>query len=382
MHPQCGFFFMQKKQAHIASLVSYKILPAVLGGQKGIGLFNKYISRHVPFTCITTRSNDPQAAEGYEVLNILSNSAFRYINVFYFFTLRKIIRRRAITHFILEHPYYGWLGLLLKWFTGVSLIVHSHNIEGLRWKMLGKWWWKLLWRYERYVHQQADYNFFIQESDREYAIQHFRLQPQRCIAITFGIEWQTPPSPEEKATCRQLLAHRHGIPDDHCLLLFNGAFKYSPNINGLERILQDINPALQKQPAFKYTILICGADIPAAISAQSYPNVIIAGFVDDITIYCKGADIFLNPITEGGGIKTKLVEALGYNMHAVSTAHGAIGIDPAICNNKLQITDDALNGFAEKIIQLSTYNGTIPPAFYGHFYWGNIAQKAVRFINA
>jgi glycosyltransferase involved in cell wall biosynthesis len=164
--------------------------------------------------------------------------------------------------------------------------------------------------------------------------------------------------------------------------LFNGAFQYEPNLNGLQRILRDVNPGLQKNPDFNYTILICGAAIPAAISAQSYPNVIIAGFVDDITTYFKGADIFLNPVTEGGGIKTKLVEALGYNMHAVSTTHGAIGIDPSICNNKLQITDDTLNGFTEKIIQLATYKENISPAFYEHFYWGNIAQKAVRFIKA
>ncbi len=49
---------------------------------------------------------------------------------------------------------------MLKWFTGVKLIVHSHNIEGLRWKTLGKWWWKGLWIYEKWVHRQADLQLF------------------------------------------------------------------------------------------------------------------------------------------------------------------------------------------------------------------------------
>lgn len=371
---------MKEKQLRLASLVSYKILPPVLGGQKGIALFNKYISRHVPFTCISTRNNDPRAAEGYEVLNILSNSTSRYINVFYFFTIRKIIRRLQITHLVLEHPYYGWLGLLLKWFTGVSLVIHSHNIEGLRWQTLGKWWWKLLWHYEKYIHQKADYNFFIQDSDRSYAIQHFRLQPQRCSTITFGIEWQTPPSARDKEAARKELLAKHGIPNDHTILLFNGTFNYPPNLNGLERIMHAINPALQKMGSFKYTILICGKDIPPAISQSNRPNMIFAGFVDDVTTYFKGADIFINPVSEGGGIKTKLVEALGFNMNAVSTSDGAIGIDPAICNGKLQITDDTINGFAEKIIQLAGNKQDIPPAFYDCFYWDNIAQKATRFL--
>jgi len=351
-----------------------------MGGQKGIALYFKYIARHIRFTCITTRSNDQAAAEGYEVLPIWSDSPLRYINPFHFFTIQTFIRRRKITHLQLEHPYFGWLGLLLKWFTGVRLVVRSHNIEGLRWKAIGKWWWKLLWHYEKYVHKQAHYNFFIQEEDCQYAIEHFNLQPQRCLVITYGIEWNTPPSPGEKEAARKILLSKHDIPADHCLLLFNGAFNYMPNLKALERIIQEVYPALQKNSSFKYTILICGKDIPVAISQLNLPHIIIAGFVDDITTYLKGSDIFLNPITEGGGIKTKLVEALGYNMSAVSTSHGAIGIDAAICNGKLQITDDISQGFAANIMQLATYKQNMAPAFYEHFYWDNIAQKAIRFI--
>jgi polysaccharide biosynthesis protein PslH len=371
---------MKAKPIQLASLVSYKVLPAVMGGQKGIALFCKYIARHVQLTVITTSNNDKAAAEGYEVVPIWSASPLRYINPFKFFTIRSIIRRRKITHLQLEHPYLGWLGLLLKWFTGVRLIVHSHNLEGLRWKNLGKWWWKLLWHYEKYIHRQADYNYFKTDEDYRYALQHFKLQPQRCLVITYGIEWNTPPSPGAKETARKMLQSKHAIPGDHCILLFNGAFNYAPNLNALERIVQEVYPALQKNSSFKYTLLICGKDIPPAIGRLNLPNLIIAGFVDDITTYLTGADIFLNPITEGGGIKTKLVEALGYNMSAVSTSHGAIGIDAAICNGKLQITDDISTGFADKIRQLATSTAGIPPAFFGQFYWDNIVQKAVRFI--
>ena len=122
--------------ATVISIVSYPFLPAKVGGQKGVAFFYKYFSRYHKVICVTTEKNDPGAAEGYDVLNILSNSPIRYINAFYFFTLRKIIRHNKATHLVLEHPYYGWLGVLLKWFCRVKLIVHSHNIEGLRWKSL------------------------------------------------------------------------------------------------------------------------------------------------------------------------------------------------------------------------------------------------------
>src|SRR6516164_1283775 len=175
--------------ASVVSLVSYPFLPAKVGGQKGIAAFSKYFSRYHQLVCVTIENNDPSAAEGYIVLNILSNAPARYINFLYFFTIRSVIRKYNASHLILEHPYFGWLGILLKWLTGIKLVVHSHNMEGLRWKTLGKWWWWILWQYEKYTHRAADYNLFIHDEDKKYAINHFHLDPARCITMTYGIEW-------------------------------------------------------------------------------------------------------------------------------------------------------------------------------------------------
>lgn len=365
----------------ILCLVSYPFLPARTGGQKAISLLYKYLSEHANLICVTTKNNDPNAAPGYEVLNILSDSPFRYVNIFYFFRLRKIIRERKITHLMLEHPYYGWLAVWLKYATGVQVIVRSHNIEGLRWKTLGKWWWRILWRYEAWTHRRADFNFFIQSEDLAYGIRHFRLPEKKCLEVTYGVELDHAPSREEKTAAREQLISLHGIPAGNNILLFNGAFNYTPNLSALKRVLSQINPYLQRQPGFLYTLIICGKDIPATISQEQYPNTIFAGFVDDITLYLKGSDIFLNPITEGGGIKTKLVEALGFDMNAVSFASGALGVDPALCNGKLAVVSDAdSDQFGSAIIQLSNVTRPVPPTFFDHFYWGNIVRKAIGFI--
>lgn len=362
----------------VLSLVSYQFLPPRMGGQKGIALFYKYFTKQVNLSIVTTQNNDPALAEGYELLNILSNSATRYLNVFYFFKLRSIIRQKKITHLILEHPYYGWLGLLLKWFTNVKLVVHSHNIEGLRWKTLNKWWWGILWQYERIIHRAAAHSFFIQEADRQYAIREFGLKPGKCSVATYGIEWDQPPSLTEKQAAREWLQQQHGIPQDHCLLLFNGAFNYSPNLEALDLIISQINPLLQ-QSSLSYTILICGKDIPERIVKANTPNLVIAGFVKDIDPYFRGSDIFLNPVISGGGIKTKLVEALGNNMNAVSVENGAEGIDPAICGGKLMITgNNNWPAFVKAVLQLSSLQKDIPASFYRHFYWGTITANAAE----
>ena len=365
----------------VVSIVSYKFLPAKVGGQKGIALFNKYFSRHQQLICVTTKNNAVAEAEGYEVLPLLSTSPLRYINLFYFFTIRKLIRDYKATHLLIEHPYYGWLAFLLKKFCRIKLIVHSHNIEGIRWKSLGKWWWKILWRYEKFFHRHADFSFFIHQQDLDYAVREFRLDPSKCLVMTYGIERSSPPSNDEKLAAKNQIVRLHKIEPQEKILLFNGAFDYKPNIEALNTLLNHINPLLSSSQGFEYKLVICGRSIPADITKRLFPNVIIAGFVNDIDIYFKAADVFLNPIMEGGGIKTKLVEALGFNCNAVSTVNGALGVDPAICNGKLLIVPDKdWLMFSQKVVEAVSIRAEIKSAYYEHFYWGYSTSKAAAFI--
>lgn len=365
----------------ILSIVPYPFLPPETGGQKGVALFYKYFSLLQPVICVSTEKNDRSYAQSYELLNILPATPLRYINPGYIFSLGRLIRQRKVTHLILEHPYYGWLGVILKWRTGVKLVVHSHNIEGLRWKTLGKWWWRILWQYEKWVHRRSDYNFFIQDADRDYAIRQWGLMPERCLTVTYGLERNGVPSPEERQQSREDVRQQYGISDDKVLLFFNGAFNYRPNLDALIILLEKINPLLQQQEGFAYHLLICGKDIPDRLSQGKYPHVSFAGFVKDIDSYFRAADVFLNPIVDGGGIKTKLVEALGSNLNAVSVENGAIGIDPAWCNGKLLICDNHdWEAFARLTVQAADVKADIPEVYFEHFYWGNSTKKAAAFI--
>jgi polysaccharide biosynthesis protein PslH len=365
---------------NIISLVSYPFLPARSGGQKGIALFYKYFSRYHQVTVITTRKNQPDAAVGYELLNILPDARTRYFNPLIFFVVRKWIRQKKATHLILEHPYYGWLGILLKKCCGVRLVVHSHNMEGKRWKSLGKWWWSILWNYERFTHRQADFNFFIQDEDRNYAISAFGLDPASCLTVSFGTEIPGPPSLEARQAARSQLHEQLQIPGHIPLLLFNGAFGYAPNREALDNLLFKINPILQGK-GIPYRILVLGLDIPETIRQASYPSVLVLGFVENLELYLNGCQVFLNTVVSGGGIKTKLVEALAYHLNAVSTENGAIGIDPALCNGKLVICPDQdWPFFAEAILRVIELDANLPPGFYDHFYWANITRRAANFI--
>lgn len=372
------------KPVNITALVPYQVFPAKMGGQKGIAFFYRYLSRLLPVTIISTANNEIPANLDAQLLPVLATSKLRYINPFLFFTLKEIIIKNKSTHLVLEHPYYGWLGWLLQKFCKIKLVIHSHNIESVRFKSTGRWWWKILWQYEKMVHRRADINFFITDEDREFAIRNFKLEAEKCHCITYGFEMSEPPLPKEKLAAKKALQQKHAINDAEKILLFNGTLDYKPNLDALDSILLHINPLLLLNKKFAYKIIICGKGLPDSYDElKSYrgSNIIYAGFVDDINLYFKGADIFINPVIEGGGIKTKVVEALGYNLTVISTRSGAIGIPSSISGKKLyNITDSDWQGFANAIYEADSAE-KIPAGFFEQFYWGNIASKVKKVLS-
>jgi glycosyltransferase involved in cell wall biosynthesis len=366
--------------AIVVSIVPYKFLPAKIGGQKFIALFNKYFSQHVQLVCLTVADNDNTQAENYEAISFFSNSLLRYGNLFYYFRARKIIKNKKASHILIEHPYMGWLGYMLKKTMGAKLIIHSHNIEGIRFKTIGKWWWKILWHYERWTHRQADYNFFIHDEDRRYAIDQFKLSPSKCMVVTYSIERNTIPSGQETQNAKKFIRESNSIKEEEKILFFNGSFNYKPNIDALEYIAATICPLLDQQ-SFSYKVIVCGPWLNDF--KLHHPHLILKGYVDDIEPYFIGADLFINPVIEGGGIKTKLVEALGYNCNAVSTIKGSTGIPAEICNHKLYLVKDGdWNKFAEQIIIAANNKNDIGQEFYRHFFWANNTKKAAEFIES
>jgi len=366
----------------VISLIPYKILPAKMGGEKGIALFNEYLGKHVHLTGISTKGNDASLAKNYRFLNVLTDKRIRYANVLLYFKIRRLIRHYKATHLIIEHPYYGWLAYLLRKTMPITLIVHSHNIEFQRFQSLGRWWWQLLKYYEKWVYNISDINFFISEDDRQTAIESLRVEADKSSVITYGVEIAG--IPQDRVRCKAEISTRHDIGPGEKILLFNGALSYSANFEALKVILEHINPLLLSKD-IRYKILICGKGLPDSfneLKEYSDKNIIYAGFVDDISAYFKASDIFLNPVMYGGGVKTKLIEAIAYNNTVISTKTGATGIIRDVCGDKLSIIPDLdWTAFAEAIVLQLQGNAQTPRSFYDYYYWEPIAQKAASIIS-
>lgn len=367
----------------VLSIVPYPFLPYFSGGQKLIAHFNEFLGAECELHVAGTSDNDAGLAKNCTFYPVLNNSRLRYINFFLAFPLRSLIKKKQIQTVIVEHSYYGWLGWLLKKLCRIQLVVHTHNIESQRFRTIGKSWWKLLEVYEKWVLKKADLVFCISNEDKQWMIDVLAVDATKCLLVPYGIPQQMPPA--DKQQNKEAVCKKHGLDANLPLLFFNGLLDYKPNLDALKVIIEKINPFLL-QSNNVYNILIAGKRLPAELNelkAYNQQHIFYAGFVDDIDAYTKAADILLNPVLSGGGVKTKMIEALGLNTSVVATESGAAGVDTTVCDAQLKIVaDNDWQQFAATVLEtIQQPKAQTPTAFYEKYYWGNVVKEMIPHLS-
>lgn len=359
----------------VLGLVSFRIYPTHMGGQKGVAHFYAHLQNKLEVVLAVSTDNITSGHAAARKLLFANKKIYR--NISRLGALKKLIRSEGIDLVIAEHSYSGWIGWLLKRSTHKALLIHSHNIESLRFRQMNKWWWKLYATYEGFIHRKADHNFFISGEDLQFALDSFRLQPEKCSVVTYGIERNG----QQKS--KQERRRELGIDPEQTILLFNGTLDYTPNYDAVVRLVDTIEPLLRQRLA-NYRLIITGNRAPRALVEKILSNdhILYAGYVSDVNQYYQAADLFLNPVANNSGVKTKLIEAIANNCTAVSTRSGASGIQAALCGKKLVTTEDGnWTGFAEAIVEtLKRENGETPASFFEFYDWENITDLAAKKI--
>jgi glycosyltransferase involved in cell wall biosynthesis len=362
----------------ILVITSYPYLPYFSGGQKSIAQFLDYLGKITDLTVVSVPQNDATLIKTYKHLAWLKkDSLARYSDISLISKLSSLIKRENFDLVIWEHPYYTWLASIIKRRTRIKTVLHIHNIEYQRFRSTGRWWWWILKTYEKRFFKLADEILFVSPDDKKFAIETWKIKKEKCVEVAFGVEISK--YPDDKETCSRTVKAIHKISNDEKILLFNGLLDYKPNIDALLIILNEINSLLLQREDFKYKILISGKRLPAELNElKEYTdkNIIYAGFVDNVEMYFKAADVFLNPVQSGGGIKTKMVEAIAFGTTVITTNTGAAGIHRDTCGNKLIVVpDNDWKAFAQAITQNANNSELTPQSYYDHYYWGNIVKK-------
>ena len=307
---------MKQSSVHIVSLVWYKILPANYGGQKVIASLNQTLGNYFLLTCLCSNNNQPSGNESYSIAPLLPTKKWQFFNPLNIYKILSFLKKIKATHLIIEHPYYAFLTIFAKNILAIKVIYRSHNIEYKRFKVINKKLALIVGLLEKLMCNQANKIFFITEEDKKKSIELYKINATKTLVIPPII---TPKNLTNKNIARKLIAKKYGINNSTSIYLFNGTLDYLPNTQAVENISKYLIPELAKITN-NFCVIVTGRiELQQAqhLYALKSNQLIIAGNVNNVDDYFLAADVYINTVISGGGVQTKILDALSYHLNVV-----------------------------------------------------------------
>lgn len=134
-------------------------------------------------------------------------------------------------------------------------------------------------------------------------------------------------------------------------LLFCGRLDQLANKGAITYFFHAIWPGLSEKIK-RLEIDVVGKNPPAWLLELSRrdPRVHVPGFVDDVRPYFQKATVFVCPITDGGGTRLKILDALAMGMPVVSTTFAASGL--SLSHGRHLLLADTAADFTDGVVQL------------------------------
>lgn len=150
-------------------------------------------------------------------------------------------------------------------------------------------------------------------------------------------------------------------------LVFIGNYEHRPNVDAVLYFVKDIFPqVLKKIPTIKFFIV--GSNPPQEITALSSDNIVVLGFVPDITDVMSQARISINPLRFGAGIKGKLITCMSYGLPCIGTSIATEGM--SLTHEKNILIADTPSAFSDCIINLYS-NSSL---------WEKLSNEGLAFV--
>jgi glycosyltransferase involved in cell wall biosynthesis len=131
------------------------------------------------------------------------------------------------------------------------------------------------------------------------------------------------------------------------------ASAYLPNRDGIDLFIKECWPAISARfPQIRLNIY---GTVCQVMQRVSEPNIAFKGFTPDLEEIYRQADIMINPVRFGAGMKIKNVEAIAHGVPLITTTHGSRGLESAA--GKAYLTADAPDEFIEALTMLIKNNG-------------------------
>jgi polysaccharide biosynthesis protein PslH len=132
-------------------------------------------------------------------------------------------------------------------------------------------------------------------------------------------------------------------------VLFVGNFMHPPNVAAAKRLAGTIFPPIAAERPDARLVLV-GADPPPSVQALASDSITVAGRVADLHPLLDAAAVVVAPVSSGGGMRVKALDALVSGKALVASSLALEGLDVRSGEHVLVADDDA--AFAEAVVAL------------------------------
>ncbi|SDE67055.1 glycosyltransferase [Desulfuromonas thiophila] len=205
---------------------------------------------------------------------------------------------------------YVFFSRYLGLFSGVKKVLDTHDVFANRHKIFIEngdipSWFYTTESEEKKGLSRADVVLAIQEHDRAY---YASLVPDKqCLVVGHGCEIKN-------------LFKKRSVARE---VLFLGSGN-NVNVHALTFFLNEVWPSV----LCDFPGLTLGVAGSVCSKFSQFPTgCILYGVVDDLMAVYSSADVVINPVQFGTGLKIKNIEALGFGLPLLTTSEGAVGLE-------------------------------------------------------
>lgn len=171
-------------------------------------------------------------------------------------------------------------------------------------------------------------------------------------------------------------------------IVFVGQLEYEPNKEGLDYFLEKVYlPLIQRLPNVEMHVVGYINDEALRRRWESYPNVTVTGFVDDLRLEYVQSHVAVVPIHRCGGTNIKLLEALAMNRACVTTVEAQSKMSSQFVNGRDLVAAADDKEYVEALVTLLTdekenqriaHNGkSVMDQYYSFDAFCDIVKKAI-----
>lgn len=164
------------------------------------------------------------------------------------------------------------------------------------------------------------------------------------------------------------------------LLVFVGNLAYEPNARAASILVEEVLPRVRQQVPDARAVLVGPSPSDHLLAAARGGAVEVTGWVSDVNPWLARAAVCVAPLTQGAGIKNKILEAMAAGLPVVTTPVGGEGI-AAVDGEQVLIASgaDGLAALTVRVLRDPAFGRRIGDAARAfvrrHHAWTDVAAR-------